>query len=144
MLQKLFKGGNYLFKGGNYMRKYGSANFTYGERCWSVFGNICKNCGILTEVGNICDIKIAHLWPGIYRVHLKCKTMKTITCYNFPISTVVKTINDFVIHHREKKIVVFHSRWEITGIDALYTQLWLSIVSYIAWARANDSNATTS
>ena len=135
------------------MRKYGSANLTYGERCWSVFGNICKKCGILTEVGNICDIKITHLWPGIYGVHLKCKTIKTITCYNFPMLNkscfsrlyVVKTINDFVIHHTENKknyscfSFSLRNNWDWCTLYTIVT-----IVSYIAWARANDSNATTS
>ena len=116
------------------MRKYGNVNFTYGERCWSVFGNICKKCCILTEVGNICDIKIAHLWPGIYGVHLKCKTIKIIICYNFLM------LNESCFCHsspENKKIVVFHSRWETNGIDALYTQLWL------LWVILHEHEPTT-
>ena len=36
-----------------------------------------------------------------------------------------------------EKIVVFHSRWETTGIDALYTQLWL------LWVILHEHEPTT-
>ena len=57
--------------------------------------------------------------------------------------TVVETINDFVIHHREQKNSCFsfslRNKWDWCTLYTIVT-----IVSYIAWARANDSNATTS
>ena len=46
-------------------------------------------------------------------------------------------ILSFITQRTKKIIVVFHSRWETTGIDALYTQLWL------LWVILHEHEPTT-